>query len=115
MAVFSQASLHMRRFLYRQPRLKTNLSMDFIIGDNVTIGVCRSISESGVGGTLSNPLATGSEGVLTLYHQEESIKIAAIVDAPIAEEAHIRFISEDPKERDAIRRLMQLLIQPTAR
>lgn len=118
MAVFSQTSLHMRRFLYRQPRLKTNLSMDFIMGDTVILGICRSLSESGVGGTLSNPVPVGTEGVLTLYfHQyegaeEQSIRVPAVIEAPFAEEARIRFVTEDPKEREAVKQLMQFLVQP---
>ncbi len=112
MAVFSPASLHMRRFLYRQPRIKTSLSMDFILGDTVILGICRSISESGVGGTLSNPVPVGTEGVLTIYFQEQSVKVDAVIESPQAEEARIRFIAADPKQREAVRRFMKLLTAP---
>ncbi len=109
MAVFSQASLHARRFLYRQPRLKTNLSMDFILDEKVILGECLSISESGVAGTLSNPMPVGSVGVLTLYHQERSVKIPAVIETPDAEEARIRFASTDPRELEDLRRFIKLL------
>ena len=111
MAVFSQASLHMRRFLYRQPRLKTNLSMDFIRGDNVVLGVCRSLSESGVGGTLSHPVPVGSQGTLTLYFQEQSVKVQAVIETSEVEETRIRFLAIDPKDGEAVRRFMKLLVQ----
>ncbi len=111
MAVFSQASLQMRRFLYRQPRLKTNLSMDFIREDNVVLGICRSISESGVGGTLSHPVPVGSEGALTLYFQEQSVKVQAVIETSEPEETRIRFLALDPKDCEAVRHFIKLLSQ----
>ena len=109
LAVFSEDSLPMRRFLYREPRIQTNLSMDFIVGDTVLLGLCLSISESGVGGTLSHSVAPGSEGVLTLYFQDQSVKVPAAIENPEAEEARIRFLAMEPAEREALRRFIKLL------
>jgi len=102
----------MRRFLYRQPRVKTNLSMDFILGDTVILGFCRSISESGVFGTLSNPIPVGTVGILTLYFQEQSVKVQAVIETPLAEEARIRFVGTDPRQQEAVRRFIKLLTGP---
>ena len=111
LAVFSEDSLPMRRFLYREPRFETNLSMDFIHGDTVVLGRCRSISESGIGGTLSHSMVPGAEGVLTLYCADQSLKLPAAIETPLAEEARIRFLLLEPADKEALRRFMKLLEQ----
>ncbi len=109
MAVFSQTNVRMRSFLYRSPRLKTNLSMDFALGEKVVLGTCRSLSESGVAGTLCSPVAKGAEGVLTLYFREEILKLCAVLeDAPI-NKARLRFVPKDPLDLQKARRFVQLV------
>ncbi len=109
MAVFSQANARMRRFLYRQPRFKTNLTMDFILDDAVLLGVCRSISESGVGGELSHPVQVGAAGLLTLYHGDQSVQVQAVVEALEDDGTRMSFRFASPQERDLLRKFIHAL------
>lgn len=114
MAVFSNSNAKMRSFLYRHPRFATNVRMDFIVGENVLLGVCHSLSESGLRGTFSHPVPPGAEGFLTLYHEQERFQIKAAVDSIYEDEARVSFRFETNEERDALRRFMRALFPDVA-
>ncbi len=109
MAVFSQASVRMRSFLYRSPRVKTNLSMEFAVGEKVVLGTCRSLSESGVAGTLSSPVPEHAEGLLTIYFREETLKLDAVVESAPINKARLRFALNDTLDLQKARRFVQLV------
>jgi hypothetical protein len=116
LAVFSEATTRMRRFLYRLPRFRTEIPMDLILNDAVVLGTCLNISESGLRGTFSHPLPPGAEGMLTLYNGNENFQIRARIDSFKDEEARVRFRFESDAERDNIRVfLKRLAATPTDR
>jgi hypothetical protein len=99
----------MRSFLYRHPRFSTNVRMDMIVRDNVILGVCQSLSESGLRGTFSHAVPVGAEGFVTLYHEQERFQVKAVVDAIYEDEARVSFRFESNEERESLRRFMRLL------
>jgi hypothetical protein len=99
----------MRNFLYRLPRFKADLPMDFILGEAVVIGTCVNISESGLRGTFSNPVPAGAEGQLTLYHGEQSFQTDARVESFRAGEARVRFCLTSDQELEDLRGFLKLL------
>ncbi len=99
----------MRSFLYRLPRFKTEVPMDLILGDAIVLGLCLNISESGLLGTFSNPVAIHSEGLLTLYYDERSFQVHAKIDGFEGDEARVEFRFASDKERADIRSLLKLL------
>ena len=109
MAVFSHATTLMRRFLYRLPRFKTEVPMDLIVGDSVTIGTCLNISESGLRGTFSHPLAVNTQGLLTLYFGEQGTQVHAQIESLKGEEARVRFRFASVQERNDLRDLLKRL------
>ncbi len=98
----------MRSFLYRLPRFKTEVPMDLILGDAVILGLCLNISESGLLGTFSNPVAVHSEGLLTLYYNQRSYQVHAQIDGFQGDEARVEFRFASDKERADIRDLLKL-------
>jgi hypothetical protein len=98
-----------RQFLYRLPRFKTEFPMDLILGDTVVLGVCVNLSESGLRGTFSYPLAAGTEGLLTLYHGDRSFQIHARIESIKADDARVKFRYDNDQEREDIRRFLKHL------
>jgi hypothetical protein len=98
-----------RSFLYRSPRFTADCRMDFIQGDTVTLGTCTDISESGLRGTFSVDVAPGSQGLLTLYHAEQTCQMQAKVHSIRNKEVRIRFRFDSDKERDAMAALIKFL------
>ena len=115
MAVFSQANVRMRRFLYRSPRLKTNLTMDFSFGNSLVHGTCRSVSESGVAGTLFDPVPDHAKGLLRLYFRDETLELEAIVESPQADEARLRFALTGPDDLEKARHFVELVSKAGSR
>jgi hypothetical protein len=109
LAVFSHATTLMRRFLYRLPRFKTELRMDFIVGDSVTIGTCVNLSESGLRGTFSEAVGVNTQGMLTLYFEETGTQVHGRVEALKGDEVRVRFRFASVQERDGIRSLLKRL------
>ena len=89
--------------------------MDFIQGDTVTLGTCTDISESGLRGTFSEDLAPGSQGLLTLYHEEHTCQMQAKIYSIRDKEVGIRFSFSSEKERDAMAALIKFLAAQTRR
>lgn len=83
--------------------------MDFIYGDNVVLGTCSNLSESGLRGSFAGAVPPGSEGLLTLYHANQRIELRAKIDACDDEETRVRFQFLSDKERSAIGNLLKLL------
>ena len=109
MPVFNQATALMRRFLYRFPRFRTNLPLDFILGDSVILGACIDISESGLRATFSLPVVPHSQGLITLYRNDIGYQAHAVVESVKDDEARLRFLFPSEDERKIVRQLLQLL------
>ncbi len=104
-----------RNFFYRLPRFKTECAMDFILGDNVILGVCLSLSESGLRGTLSHPVPAGSEGLLTLYQGDQNCPVQARISSLRDGEVLVVFEFHSEQERVALRDFLNLLTRPPRR
>lgn len=83
--------------------------MDLVLGNAVILGVCKSLSESGLRGTFSHPVATGGEGLISLYHEEHSFQVKARIDSLRSEEVRVRFCFASDQERENLRTFMKLL------
>jgi hypothetical protein len=83
--------------------------MDLIVGNAVILGLCLNISESGLRGTFSNPVALKSEGLLTLYYNQRSYQVHAQVDGFNGDEARVEFRFASDKERSDIHDLLNLV------
>jgi hypothetical protein len=109
LAVFSQVSTRMRRFLYRLPRFKAEIPMDLVLGDAVILGICLDLSESGLRGSFSHPVTVGAEGLITLYHEGQSFQVQARIDALRTSEARVSFRFASEQERQGLRVFMKSL------
>ncbi len=115
MPVFSQATSRVRSFLYRSPRYKADIPMDYIVADAVVLGTCADLSESGLRGTFSIPVPTKTIGLLTLYHAGESFQVHARIDSFQDDQARLRFEFDSKQEREAIKSLIGMLVGTQAR
>jgi len=104
-----------RNFLYRLPRFDANCRMDFIHGDVVLLGICSNLSQSGLRGTFSEHVASGSEGLLTLYFEDRQVEVHARIDSRREEEVRVKFQFTTEKERSAMRELIDLITLRTPR
>ena len=86
--------------------------MDFIYGGSVVLGTCLNLSESGLRGTLSMPVEAGTEGLLTLYHQQHSVALKARVDSLQKEYVRIIFEFETGEERSALQAFVKQFSEP---
>jgi len=98
-----------RSFLYRFPRFTADCRMDFIHEETVVLGVCSNLSESGLRGTFAKDVPAGSEGLLTLYHNDRRFEVRAKVDTVREEDTLVHFQFQSDKERSAIGELIKLL------
>ena len=89
--------------------------MDLIVKDQVTLGVCLNLSESGLRGSFSSPVPLGATGLLTLYQNDRSFQAHAEVESIHGEEARVRFLFESDQELDAIRVLLKSLPENSRR
>ena len=89
--------------------------MDFIHGDAVTLGTCTDISESGLRGTFSEDVAPGAQGLLTLYHAQQTCQMQATVKSIRNNEVRIRFTFASDKQREAMTALIKFLAQHARR
>ena len=76
--------------------------MDFVCGDAVFLGACTDLSDSGLHGTFTEDLAVGAEGLITLYHEEQSFQVRGKVYSVRSGEVRIRFNFATDRERSII-------------
>jgi hypothetical protein len=98
-----------RKFAYRSPRLATNLALDFIVKDTITIGVCESISEGGLSASFSDELEAGLVGRLTLYHEMKSISVQAAVAGREGKRNTMQFILAGSDDQNVVRVFIEFL------
>jgi hypothetical protein len=91
-----------RRFLYRLARYKTDLRMDFEVGETVFLGICRSLSGSGLMGEFLDLLTVGTAGVVTLYQQDLNCAVQATVDTAERYEVRLAFHFDSDGERQVL-------------
>ncbi len=86
--------------------------MDLIFDRTVVLGVCLSLSESGLRGTFADPVPVGTTGLLTLYPRnagDRNYQTHACIYSLRNEEARVRFCFQSEQERLAIRDILKLL------
>jgi hypothetical protein len=110
MAVFSQVGSRMRKFLYRLPRVETELPMDFILGDAVVLGTCKNLSESGLRGTFSQTVLPGTEGLTTVYHGENKFQIKGRIASLRGDVTHLLFCFESVEQRESVKAFLKLMV-----
>ena len=98
-----------RRFLYRSPRYIADCRMDFLYADTVALGLCSSLSESGLRGTFSQVVPRGSEGLLTIYQGDQKFEVKAFVESTREHESRVRFEYESDQQRSAMSNLIKSL------
>ncbi|MGI4828109.1 MAG: PilZ domain-containing protein [Janthinobacterium lividum] len=98
-----------RNFLYRFPRFEAHNRVDFIHHDNVLLGYCTEISESGLRGAFSDTALPGTEGLITLYRNDQSFCAHAMILEVHENEATARFQFQSLQEENAIREFIRLL------
>ena len=68
-----------RKFEYRQYRVRSGVSVDFIVGGETLHGVCRDVSDTGIRAEFNGSAVLGSSGLLILHKPTGVIKLEAYV------------------------------------
>jgi hypothetical protein len=55
-----------RRFVFREPRMTTGFNVDFLTGGSPFLGLCRDVSDAGIGAEFDDPIDVGDSGLLIL-------------------------------------------------
>ncbi len=112
--VFLPLMTVIRNFLYRFPRLRTNCPMDLIFGDQVILGTCHSLSESGLRGTVSAKVAVGTECILSLYRLDQTLQISSVVESARGFVIRVRFGAITDTEGLTVTEFIRLLAKPAS-
>lgn len=99
----------LRKFLYRFPRFEAHNRVDFIHRDTILLGYCIEISESGLRGDFSDTAPPGTEGLITLYRDDQSFSAHAKILEVHENEATASFQFQSQQEETAIRDFIRLL------
>lgn len=89
--------------------------MDFIHGDAIVLGVCSNLSETGLRGTFSEAVLPGSEGLLTLYYEDQTFEVQARIESLRDDEAQVLFQFRSDKEHAAMGVLVKRLASNSPR
>jgi hypothetical protein len=68
-----------RRFVYREPRLTTGFTVDFVSGGRPWRGLCRDVSDAGIRAEFDDLIEVGSSGLLILRPPTGVLEIPARV------------------------------------
>ncbi len=96
----------MRKFEYRPPRLRSNFTIEFILGDRTLRGHCINASDSGIRATLDGEVPTGSTGLLMLRHPNRALTIQAVATHLQADEVGLSFIFRSKTQRELTQRFL---------
>lgn len=97
----------MQKFEYRNPRIRTDLSVTLATGEQRMSGRCTDISVEGIGATLLQPLAVGTSGALTLESDTNAIELQARVTYSEQNRVGIVFSFACDEERNSLMRFLQ--------
>jgi hypothetical protein len=105
---------NIRKFEYRPCRVTTGFDVDFIVGDETFIGLCRDVSDTGIRVKLDGSVVVGDSGLLTLRHPMGTLKIEAQVAYIDNCYVGLVFDFETPRERLATSEYMAVIANHAA-
>jgi PilZ domain len=88
-----------RRFVFREPRLATAFNVDFLTGVSPFQGLCRDVSDAGIGAEFDDPLAVGDSGLLILRPPAGVLELRAQVAYIERRQVGLLFLFETSWER----------------
>jgi hypothetical protein len=103
-----------RKFEYRPCRVTTGFDVDFIVGDETFIGLCRDVSDTGIRVKLDGSVVVGDTGLLTLRHPMGMLKVDAQVAYIDNCYVGLVFDFETPRERVATAEFMAVIANHAA-
>jgi hypothetical protein len=103
-----------RNFEYRPCRITTGFDVDFIVGDETFIGICRDVSDTGIRVRLDGSVVVGDSGLLTLRHPMGTLKVDAQVAYIDSTYVGLIFDFETPRERTAVTEYMAVIANHAA-
>lgn len=103
-----------RKFEYRPCRVTTGFDVDFIVGNETYIGLCRDVSDTGIRVKLEGSVVVGDTGLLTLRHPMGMLKIDAQVAYIDKCYVGLIFEFETPRERTATAEYMAVIANHAA-
>jgi len=103
-----------RKFEYRPCRITTGFDIEFIVGDETFIGICRDVSDTGIRVKLEGSVVVGDSGLLTLRHPMGLFKIEAQVAYIDNAFVGLIFDFETQRERTATAEFMTALANHAA-
>lgn len=92
-----------RHFSYRHPRFATGIRMDIVVDGSVVLGLCESISESGLRGVVGDDLPCGAEGIVSLYDKDYKCSLRAVISFREKEQVGLKFLFRSKQEQALIR------------
>lgn len=92
----------MQKFEYRNPRIRTDLPIQFAAGEKVLTGRCTDLSADGLGALLPGPIALGTVGRLTLDSPTGKIELPARVSYSDQDRVGIMFVFDHSEERNVL-------------
>jgi hypothetical protein len=90
---------NLRKFQFREPRLKTGFSVDFVAGGERFFGLCKDVSSAGIRGEFEGPIIVGSDGLLILRPPVGVLELRARVAYIEKRQVGLLFLFETPWER----------------
>jgi hypothetical protein len=100
-----------RKFHFRQPRLKTGFTVDFIAGGELFTGFCRDVSNAGIRGEFEGPITVGSNGLLILRPPTGVLELHARVAYIERRQVGLLFLFKTPWERTSTLEFMAEITQ----
>jgi hypothetical protein len=88
-----------RKFQYRQPRLRTGFDVDFIAGEETFHGLCRDVGDAGIRAEFDGSVIAGSIGLLILRHPTGVLKVDAQVTYNENDQVGLVFHFQTPWQR----------------
>jgi hypothetical protein len=89
----------LRKFQYREPRLKTGFNVDFVAKGQLFSGLCRDVSNAGIRGEFEGPIVVGSDGLLILRPPFGVLELQAHVAYIEKRQVGLLFVFDTPWER----------------
>lgn len=100
-----------RRFEYRQPRLSTGFSVEFVLAEQTLQGRCRDVSDAGIRAEFNGPIDVGETGMLILRHPMRVLRVEAEVAYLARGGVGLSFLFGSQQQRDLT---IQFISQITA-
>jgi hypothetical protein len=90
---------NLRKFQYREPRLKTGFGVEFLAGGERFFGLCKDVSSAGIRGEFEGPIVVGRDGLLILRAPVGALELQACVAYIEKRQVGLLFLFKTPWER----------------